>query len=55
MANWNDEDRALHGDNPEWLARPMLRTHYPQDTTESEDIVGLDGDGEIVVLDSGID
>lgn len=33
--------------------RPMIRTHYPADDFESEDIVSLDENGEIVVLDAG--
>ena len=32
----------------------MIRTHYPGETPESEDIVTLNDDGEIVVLDTGV-
>ena len=31
----------------------MLRTHYPGETADSEDVVSLNEDGEIVILDSG--
>lgn len=38
---------------PEIYNRPMVRTHYPIDDFESEDVVGLDKDGNLVVLDEG--
>lgn len=38
---------------PEYVAKDMVRTHYPKDDFESEDVVSLDRSGEIVVLDAG--
>lgn len=37
----------------ESLKVPMARTRYPSDDFDSEDIVSLNRDGEIVVLDAG--
>lgn len=38
---------------PEQYKRAMVRTHYPSDDFESEDVVGLDGNGEIEIIDEG--
>lgn len=35
------------------LERPMIRTRYPKDDFDSEDVVSLDGEGNIEVLDAG--
>jgi len=35
------------------LEVPMLRTRYPKDDFESEDVVSLNNDDEVVVLDTG--
>ena len=49
-AGW---DEARFGPVPARLERPMIRTHYPDDDFESEDVVSLDDDGNIIVLDAG--
>lgn len=41
------ENLRAHGEGAK------IRTHYPYDDADSEDIVTLDREGEIVVLDSG--
>lgn len=46
--NWPEGEEL-----PEYVKTSMARTHYPADDFESEDVVALDRDGEIVVLDSG--
>lgn len=48
--NWDEE---AFGPTPEYIKNTMVRTRYPADDFESEDVVALDSDGEIVVLDAG--
>lgn len=44
---------SAKSDALETLAVTMLRTRYPADDFESEDVVALDDDGNIIVLDAG--
>lgn len=39
---------------PDNYKRAMIRTHYPLDERDSEDVVGLDKDGNIEIIDEGI-
>jgi len=50
-AGW-DEERDLRP-LPDNYKRPMVRTHYPFDDFESEDVVGLDANGNIEIIDEG--